>query len=224
MAEWALDKQRIFLIQNKRDEKMKHIDLVLSTVLLSAFFSITLIAQSEQGYVLGIKNFEKSFPSDNSNWDSFDNLYAESGSYNNVIQDKLQVQETTSFNFTFNHLALSVKDVDRSADFYKKVLNLNEITNKTKIEGIRWLSLGEGKELHLISILKENVTINKALHFALTTSNFDDFIETLNDMNITYSDWPGTPHKINMRADGIKQIYFQDPDGYWVEVNSVAQK
>jgi len=28
-------------------------------------------------------------------------------------------QDTTSFNFAFNHLALSVKDVDASADFYK---------------------------------------------------------------------------------------------------------
>lgn len=135
----------------------------------------------------------------------------------------LHAQDVNTYSFTFNHLALSVKDVDRSADFYKKVLNLNEITNKTKIEGIRWFSLGEGKELHLISIMKENITINKALHFALATSNFDDIVETLNDMNIPYSDWPGTPHKINIRADGIKQIYFQDPDGYWIEVNSVAQ-
>ena len=136
----------------------------------------------------------------------------------------LQAQEVSSFNLTFNHLALSVKDVDRSAEFYKKVLKLNEITNKTKIEGIRWLSMGEGKELHLISILKEEVTINKALHFALTTSNFDSFVKTLDEMNISYSDWPGTPQKINIRADGIKQIYFHDPDGNWIEINSVMQK
>lgn len=136
----------------------------------------------------------------------------------------IQAQDTASFNFSFNHLALCVKDVDRSADFYKNALNLQEITNKTKIEGIRWFSIGEGKELHLLSILKENVTINKAVHLALTTSNFDGFINTLDKMNIVYSDWPGTPHKINIRADGIKQVFFQDPDGYWIEVNSVAQK
>jgi catechol 2,3-dioxygenase-like lactoylglutathione lyase family enzyme len=125
--------------------------------------------------------------------------------------------------FTFNHLALSVKDVDRSAVFYSKVLNLQEITNKTKMEGIRWFSLGEGKELHLISILKENVTINKAVHIALTTSGFDSFIKTLDNMKIVYSDWPGTEGKINIRADGIKQVFFQDPDGYWIEVNSVGK-
>jgi catechol 2,3-dioxygenase-like lactoylglutathione lyase family enzyme len=141
-----------------------------------------------------------------------------------IISGFLQAQDVSTINFTFNHIALSVKDVDRSADFYKKVLNLNEITNKTKIDGIRWLSLGEGKELHLISILKEDVSINKALHFALTTSDFDSFIKVLDEMKISYSDWPGTTQKINIRADGIKQIFFQDPDGYWIEVNSVVQK
>jgi len=141
-----------------------------------------------------------------------------------ILSGFLQAQDAGTYNFTFNHIALSVKDVDRSADFYKKVLNLNEITNKTHVEGIRWLSLGEGKELHLISILKEDVTINKALHFALTTSDFDSFIKVLDEMKISYSDWPGTPQRINMRADGIKQIFFQDPDCYWIEVNSVSQK
>lgn len=135
----------------------------------------------------------------------------------------IKAQDNVPINFTFNHLALSVKDVNRSADFYRNALSLQEITNKTKMEGIRWFSLGEGKELHLISVLKENVTINKAVHIALTTSNFDAFIKTLDNMKIVYSDWPGAEGKINMRADGIKQIFFQDPDGYWIEVNSVGQ-
>lgn len=136
----------------------------------------------------------------------------------------LRAQDSTSFNFTFNHLALSVKNVDRSAAFYKTVMHLNEITNRTKAQGIRWFSLGEGKELHLISGIKDTVIVNKADHLALTTANFDDFVKTLDRTNIAYSDWTGTPHKINIRADGIKQIYFQDPDGYWIEINSVAQK
>lgn len=136
----------------------------------------------------------------------------------------VQAQDTTSFNFTFNHLALSVKDVNRSIDFYKKVLNVKEITNRTKIEGIRWLSLGEDKELHLISIIKETFTINKAIHLGLTTPNFDAFIKRLELLKVNYSDWPGTPHTINQRADGVKQIYFQDPDSHWIEVNNIGQK
>lgn len=135
----------------------------------------------------------------------------------------LCAQNSSSFTLTFNHLTLSVKDLDRSVEFYKNVLNLQEITNRTEMESIRWFSLGGGKELHLISIVKENVTINKAVHVALSTPDFDAVVKTLDSLKITYSDWPGTPHRINIRADGIKQIFFQDPDGYWLEVNSVGQ-
>jgi lactoylglutathione lyase len=135
-----------------------------------------------------------------------------------------RAQGNATFNFTFDHTALSVKDVNRSAEFYQKVLKLQEITNRSKLEGVRWFAIGEGKELHLISIIRENVTANKAVHLALTTSDFDAFVTMLEKMNIAYSDWPGTPNKINIRADGIKQIFFQDPDGYWLEVNSVIKK
>ncbi len=123
-----------------------------------------------------------------------------------------------------DHVAISVKDVNQSAAFYKEVLNLTEITNRTMNDGIKWMSLGNGKELHLVSVIKEEVKINKAVHLALTTSNFDALIAILEAKKIDYSDWPGNPKTISIRADGIKQIYFQDPDGYWIEVNSVGQK
>ena len=125
---------------------------------------------------------------------------------------------------TLDHFALSVKDVDQAAEFYKEVLHLKEITNKTKNEEIRWLSLGDGKELHLVSTIEGEIQINKAVHLALATTDFDKIIAILKDKGIEYSDWPGTLYKTNTRTDGIKQVYFQDPDGYWIEVNSVRRK
>lgn len=124
-------------------------------------------------------------------------------------------------NLSINHIALSVKMWIAPRHFYKTVLLLPEITNRTKIEGIRWVTLADDRELHLISILKEPVTINKAVHLALTTDNFDAVLKRLADLKITYSDWPGIPNTFTSRADGVKQLYFQDPDGYWIEVNSV---
>jgi lactoylglutathione lyase len=133
----------------------------------------------------------------------------------------INAQEETGLQLKIDHVALSVKNVDVSAAFYTKILQLNEITNKTKKEGIRWISLGDSKELHLVSTLKEPVKINKAVHTAFKTSHFDKLIKLLDNNNIAYSDWEGANHKITIRADGIKQVYFQDPDGYWIEVNSI---
>ena len=133
-------------------------------------------------------------------------------------------QDNIEYSFSFDHMALSVKDVDSSVNFYKNVLGLKEITNRTKIEGIRWLTLSDGTELHLISIIKDNFTLNKAIHLGLATPNFDSFVKRLDILKIEYSDWPGKAHSINVRTDGIKQIYFQDLDGYWIEVNNVGQK
>lgn len=85
--------------------------------------------------------------------------------------------------------------------------------------------MGEGKELHLFSFPNDEIKVNRTVHLALTTSDFDAFIKRLDAMKVNYSDWIGKiPNKINIRADGIKQVYFQDPNGYWIEVNSVGQK
>ena len=132
-------------------------------------------------------------------------------------------QDTVNYRFTFNHLALSVKDLNLSVNFYKNVLHLKEIENRTKNEGIRWLSLDEGKELHIISTTPGEVKITKAVHLALTSPRFHDFVKELEAKKIPFTDWPGTPGKVHVRPDGILQIYLQDPDGYWIEVNSVAQ-
>ena len=38
-------------------------------------------------------------------------------------------------------------------------------------------------------------------------------------MHVKYGDFKGEDGKVTNRPDGIHQIYFQDPDGYWIEVN-----
>ena len=123
------------------------------------------------------------------------------------------------YTFSLNHIAISVNDVDASIEFYQKVLQLKEIENTASNSKTRWLSLSDGKQLHLIPRPNSEIKINKAVHFALATSNIDAFIKHLEDLKIEYSDWLNTPNKDYIRKDGIKQVYFQDPNGYWIEIN-----
>lgn len=122
--------------------------------------------------------------------------------------------------FFINHIALSVKNVDKSILFYQKLFDLNEIENTASNSKTRWLSLGDGKQLHLIPRPDASISTNKAVHFALTTSEFENFVLRLKKLNIEYSDWLGTALKDYIRKDGIQQVYFQDPDAYWIEVNN----
>ncbi|WP_411766163.1 VOC family protein [Winogradskyella sp. A3E31] len=125
--------------------------------------------------------------------------------------------------FLFNHIALSVKDVDESFEFYQRVFQFREIKNTASDSKTRWLSIGEGKQLHLIPRPNSEVKINKAVHFALSTPDFNSFIGSLKELGISYSDWLDTPNKDYIRKDGIKQVYFKDPDGYWIEINDDYQ-
>ena len=38
-------------------------------------------------------------------------------------------------------------------------------------------------------------------------------------MQVRYVNFKGEERKMTTRPDGVKQVYFQDPDGYWIEVN-----
>lgn len=122
--------------------------------------------------------------------------------------------------FSINHIALSVKDVNESIEFYKKVLLLTEIENTASNSKTRWLSISEGKQLHLIPRPNAEIKTNKAVHFALATATLNTFIKHLDELNVEYSDWLDTPNKDYIRKDGIVQIYFQDPNGYWIEINN----
>jgi len=134
----------------------------------------------------------------------------------------VSAQEKPVGPLTLDHVALAVENLDRSAAFYADVLGLNEIVNRSEGGGMRWFSLGEGKELHLISIAGGLVSRNKAVHLALTTPGFDTFVQSLEKSGVEYSDWEGNSGEIGVRADGTRQLYFRDVDGYWIEVNSVA--
>lgn len=105
---------------------------------------------------------------------------------------------------SLNHLALAVKDVTVSVAFYRAVFGLREIENIASNSTTRWLSLGEGKELHLIPRPEAEIKTHKAIHFAMALDDLDRFILHLKSQEINFYDWPGTADQYNIRKEGIK--------------------
>lgn len=117
------------------------------------------------------------------------------------------------------HIAVYVKDLKRSSDFYKNVFHFPEIDEPFKDGLHTWLDIGNEISLHLIQAPWQPVTINKINHVCFSVRDMDAFVQNLKNQGVEFEDWPGNKNKINTRPDGIKQIYVRDPDGYWIEIN-----
>lgn len=123
---------------------------------------------------------------------------------------------------TFDHYTIKVSDLETSASFYNEVLGLDEIKNRTEKPHIRWFSLGGDNELHVVEGPVEEIETNIGVHLALKLTDFDRFLEHLESHDITPHNSKGKPGSITTRADGVRQVYFPDPDGYWIEVNEAG--
>ncbi|MGM0545569.1 MAG: VOC family protein [Bacteroidota bacterium] len=123
---------------------------------------------------------------------------------------------------SFDHYTIKVSDLNASTYFYKKVLGLSEIENRTRKPHIQWFSLGNGGELHVVEGPTEEIRTNIGVHMALKLSDFDAFIDHLKSHDVTPHNSKGKPESITTRADGVRQVYFPDPDGYWIEVNEAG--
>jgi catechol 2,3-dioxygenase-like lactoylglutathione lyase family enzyme len=121
--------------------------------------------------------------------------------------------------FSVDHYAINVTDLQRSVDFYQNIFGIKEIYNGTQLDHIKWFRLGERQELHIIRVENLKLQIPKGVHLALTTANLSVFISHLNSLGVPYYDWPGKKSAVSIRPDNVEQVYIQDPDGYWIEIN-----
>ncbi len=128
-------------------------------------------------------------------------------------------EKNSAMKFSIDHYAINVTDLQRSVDYYQSIFGIKEIYNGTQLDHIKWFRLGDQQELHIISVEELNLQIPKGVHLALTTANLSIFINHLNALDIPYYDWPGKKGAVSIRPDTIEQIYIQDPDGYWIEIN-----
>ena len=120
-----------------------------------------------------------------------------------------------------NHLAIQVEDVERSARFYTDVLGLERMAAQPS-PTIVWLGTG-GFELHLIGGRTQPVQVPREVHLAFRVSDLQPVTARLDSNRVSWGSFAGEAGIISKRVDGVLQIYFRDPDGYWIELNQLPR-
>ena len=122
-----------------------------------------------------------------------------------------------------DHIALLVRDLDESAAFYTAIPGIREIPNPMGGTTIRWFEFGESQRFHMQAGDISRTHVEKNTHFAFSArGEFDAVLAELRAKGFVWSDMKGTPGAINVRPDGMRAVFLQDPNGYWIEINDFS--
>jgi lactoylglutathione lyase len=109
--------------------------------------------------------------------------------------------------------------LQKSSDFYSNIIRLDTIPEPFHDGKHTWYSIGSHSQLHLIQGATAVSTHDKNSHLCFSVPSVEDFTAILKKNNIEFENWAGDKNQVTARVDGVKQIYFRDPDGYWLEIN-----
>jgi lactoylglutathione lyase len=118
-----------------------------------------------------------------------------------------------------NHIAEYVVDLKTSTEFYTNIVGLDTIPEPFHDGRHTWFKVGPKSHLHIIQGAKAVTAHDKNTHLCFTVPSVQEFTAVLHKNNIEYENWAGEKNAVTNRVDGVKQIYFRDPDGYWLEIN-----
>ena len=112
---------------------------------------------------------------------------------------------------SLNHVSLAVTDVERSADFYSKLLGLKVVSRP----GNGGINLGLGTSFLGVYKLANPGTVN---HFCIGVDDYDadKIAERLRTMGLK----PTVDRNPANRTTGGDQLYFTDPDGTRVQLGA----
>jgi lactoylglutathione lyase len=122
-----------------------------------------------------------------------------------------------------NHLAIYVVDLQKSGYFYEHIIGLDTIPEPFHDGKHLWLRMGAGSSLHIIQGAGSKKEYYKNNHICFSVQSMEDFTDKLKKKGISYEDVSGNKNTISKRPDGVKQIWLQDPDGYWIEINDAKE-
>lgn len=122
-----------------------------------------------------------------------------------------------------NHTAIYVKDVKASATFYQTIVGLDTIAEPFHDGKHAWFRIAPGVAMHIIQGATEKKEYYKNQHTCFSVASVDAFAAMLKKNNIPWEDRDGAKLAITIRVDGVKQLWLQDPDGYWIEINDAKE-
>jgi len=118
-----------------------------------------------------------------------------------------------------NHTAIFVTDLKKSGNFYEQILGLDTVSEPFHDGKHIWLKTGEHTMLHIIAGAPAKKIYYDNHHTCFSVASINSFTELLKKNNMDWQDKDGIKNKITTRVDGVHQLWLQDPDGYWIEVN-----
>lgn len=121
--------------------------------------------------------------------------------------------------FRSDHIALIVRDLDESVDFYTRTIGFTLGVNPMGGDQFRWIEFGDGRRFHLQAGDISRTFVEKGTHFAFATDDFDAALARLRSVGAIFSDMRGNAGAVNVRPDGMRAVFLQDPNGYWIEIN-----
>jgi lactoylglutathione lyase len=137
-----------------------------------------------------------------------------------IITSNLSAQSATAkIKPVLNHIAVYVVDLKVSTTFYQKIIQLDTIPEPFHDGRHTWFSIGPTGHLHIIQGAKDFAVHDKNTHLCFSVASITEFIKVLDSGHIEYENWAGQKMQVTNRVDGVHQIYFKDPDGYWLEIN-----
>jgi lactoylglutathione lyase len=122
-----------------------------------------------------------------------------------------------------NHTAIYVQDLKATKNFYENIIGLDTIPEPFHDGRHAWYSIGPGVSMHVIQGAPERKEYYKNQHTCFSVQSVEAFTVSLKQHNIIFEDVAGKKNAITTRVDGVKQIWLQDPDGYWIEINDAKE-
>lgn len=124
---------------------------------------------------------------------------------------------------SLGHVAIRVKDVDRSLAFYVGKLGFPEMFRLHRDNGDLWLIYLRITDSQYLEVFPDAVgarapdrNANGLNHFCLTVDNMDDVLRDLAAANISLF------QQLKVGPDGNRQAWIEDPDGNRIELLEMA--